>query len=288
MDYYERLGVSRNASEKEIKTAFRKLAAKHHPDKGGDHKVFTELNEAYQTLTDPEKKQMYDQFGTTDPQQQGFRQQGFNAGNFEDMFSQMFGQGMGGIDGEEIIFGPGGFQRRSRNRNHNVRTNLQISLDQAYHGHEVTIQIPMPTGGTRTLDVKIPKGIDHGQTIRLRGLGDQSIKGAPPGDLHVTVTIHDQKGYKRVGNDLQKDLTVDVFDLILGTKVKVEHLNGQSYSLNVPSGTQPNTTYSMGGLGMPILNGNGYGNLYIKIQASIPKDLTPEQLDMITKIKGKQ
>ncbi len=288
MDYYDSLGVSRNASEKEIKTAFRKLAAKHHPDKGGDHKKFTQLNEAYQVLSNPEKKAMYDQYGTTEAPQ-GFGPNGFQGtGGFQDMFSQMFGQGTGDYDGEEIIFGPGGFTRRRSNRNHDVRTNLQISLENAYNGHEVTVQFPLPQGGTRTIDVKIPKGIDHGQTIRLRGLGDQSIKGVPPGDLHIAVSIHDYRGYKRQGNDLQKDLTINVFDLIIGTKVKVDHINGESYNLNIPSGTQPDTVYSIGGKGMPVVNGNGYGNLYIKVKPEIPKNLTPEQLEMITKIRGKQ
>ena len=282
MDYYELLGVSRNASEKEIKTAFRKLAAKHHPDKGGDHKMFTELNEAYQTLTDPEKKAMYDQFGTSDPQQQG--QYGFNTGNFQDMFSQMFG---GGFEGEDIIFGPGGFQRRRQNRNSNVRTGLRITLTQAFNGGDVTVQFPLSNGGSKTIDVKIPKGVDNGQTIRLRGLGDSSIKGVPPGDLHITIQIGDYQGYRRDGFDLQKDLTVDVFDLILGTKVNIKHLDGHTYSLSIRPGTQPDTMFSMKGLGMPDVNGGPHqGNLYVKVKASIPKELTDDQIDMITKIKG--
>ena len=100
------------------------------------------------------------------------------------------------------------------------------------------------------------------------------------------IQINDWQGFKRNGNDLQRDLTVDVFDLILGTKVMVKHINGHNYSLNVPAGTQPNTTYSMAGLGMPDVNGQGQGNLYVKIQASIPKNLTPDQIKMITKLRG--
>ena len=285
MDYYDLLGVSRTASDKELHKAFKKKSMQHHPDRGGDAEKFKEINEAYSTLKDPNKRQMYDQFGTADPQQAGFQQQGFG-GDFQDIFNNFFGGGNGNGQFDDIIFGPGGFQQRRRATNNNIRTGLQISLEQAYFGHDITFQVPLPTGGTRTVDCKVPKGIDHGQTVRLRGLGDQSVKGAPPGDLLVVIQINDWQGFKRNGNDLQRDLTVDVFDLILGTKVMVKHINGHSYSLNVPAGTQPNTTYSMAGLGMPDVNGQGQGNLYVKIQASIPKNLTPDQIKMITKLRG--
>lgn len=288
MNYYDVLGVTRNASEKDIKNAFRKLAAKHHPDKGGDHKKFTELNEAYQTLTDPKKKQMYDQFGTADPQQAGFQQQGFSGfGGFEDIFSDLFAHG--GAD-EEVIFGPGGIHRRSRRvpKNHNLRIDLQISLEQAYNGHKATITIPTGGGrGTRTIDVDVPRGINDGQTVRLRGLGDDSIKGVPPGDLHMFIRIGDYRGFKRDGFDLYYDLTISVFDLILGCKASVEHINGHTYQLNVPAGTQPETLLSMKGLGMPYLNASNTGTLYVKIKGQVPKDLTSEQLELITKMRGK-
>ena len=284
MNYYDLLGVSKNASDKQIKTAFRKLAAKHHPDKGGDHKKFTDLNEAYQVLSDPEKKSMYDQFGTVDPQQAGFSQ-GFGPGgftgngNFQDIFDQMFGE-------NDHPFGDVFGQRQRRPMNQNVRTGLMISLVQAFKGDTVTVGIPMPGGDVRTVEVKVPKGVDHGQTIRLRGLGGNNVRGAPPGDLHVTIQIKDYMGYRREGFDLQKDLTVSVFDLILGTKVEVKHLDDHTYRLNIQAGTQPGTVLSMNGLGMPILNGNGFGNLYVQIKGEIPKNLTAEQKEMITKIRG--
>ena len=224
---------------------------------------------------------MYDQFGTVDPQQAGFNQQGFEFhgnGGFQDIFEQMFGGGGSPFDNV--------FQQQRRPRNQNVRTGLMISLLQAYNGDNVTVGIPMPGGDTRTVEVKIPKGVDHGQTIRLRGLGGNNVKGAPPGDLHVTCQIRDYMGYKREGFDLQKDLTVSVFDLILGTKVEVKHLDDHTYRLNIQPGTQPGTVLSMNGLGMPVLNGNGYGNLFVTIKGEIPKNLTDEQKEMITKIRG--
>jgi len=275
MDYYDTLGVNRNASEKEIKTAFRKLAAKHHPDKGGDHKRFTELNEAYQILSDPEKKQMYDQYGTADPQQAGFQNQGFDfhGSGFEDIFSQMFGQQS-----------PFGSPRHRRPQNRNLRIQVSISLLQAYTGHEATIQFPLSNGEEKTVNVKIPAGVDAGQTIRLAGVGDNSVPGAPPGDLHIIVQIHDTKGFIRNGNDLHTDLTISVFDLILGTKVMITHIDGHPYKLNIKAGTQPETIYKMSDLGMPDVRGRGQGHLYVHIKGSVPKDLTDEQKELITKI----
>jgi len=290
MDYYDILGVSRDASEKEIKTSFRKLAAKHHPDKGGDSKKFVEIKEAYETLNDPKKRQMYDQFGTADPQQAGFQQQGFGGfggmGGFEDMFGNIFGQG---VD-EEVIFGPGGIHRRSRRvqRNHNLKIELYISLKQAYFGHKATVTIPVKGGqATRTIDVDVPKGINDGQTVRLRGLGDDSIRGVPPGDLHMFIRINEYNGFKRDGFDLYYDLTINIFDLILGCKPNIEHINGHTYQLNVPAGTQPETILSMKGLGMPYLNASNTGTLYVRIKGQIPQNLTTEQLELITTLRGK-
>jgi curved DNA-binding protein len=277
MDYYDCLGVSRNASEKELKKAYKKQSMKHHPDRGGDEEEFKKVNEAYTVLSNPEKKAMYDQYGTADPQQAGgFNHGGFEdafGGNFDDVFSQMFGQ--------QSPFG----HRHQRQRNRTLRIQIGISLEQAYNGHEATITFPLTNGSDKTVNVKIPKGIDAGQTIRLAGIGDNSIPGIPPGDLNIIVTIHDTRGFTRNGNDLHSDLTINVFDLIIGTKAPIKHLNGHEYSLNIKAGTQPGTTLCMKELGMPDVRGRGVGHLYITIKGVVPQNLTPEQKEMIIKVK---
>lgn len=281
-DYYEILGVPRTASEKDIKTAFRKLAAKHHPDKGGDHKKFTELNEAYQTLTDPKKKQMYDQFGTADPQQAGFNQQGFefHGSGFEDIFDQMFG------GGGNPFFGGSGFGRRRQAVNKTINLNIQITDEESFNGKQLNIEFKLPSGRKRRLDTNIPAGISHGQTIRLTGLGDDSIPNYPAGDLHLTISIRDSKLFNRDGADLTVDKSVSIFDLMLGTEVIITHYNDRKLSLKVPPGTQPGTVFSMKGLGMPLVGQAGAGTLYVKVKGTVPKNLTREQINLVEKLKG--
>jgi len=279
MDYYDRLGVSRNASEKEIKTAFRKLAAKHHPDKGGDHKKFTELNEAYQTLTDPQKKQMYDQFGTADPQQAGFNPNGqefhFNSGNMEDIFGAFFGGGN--------PFG-GGFRRQPQ-RNRDVTIACDITLGEVYIGKGVIATFRTNSGREQTVNIDIPKGIRHGETIRYQGLGDDSIPNLQRGNLNVKVRILKHPLYNVDGSDLHTSKTINVFDLMLGTATMLELPTGRKISITIPQGTQPGTVMSISGQGLPDYNSGYSGNIYLQIKGEIPKNLTEEQLDLIRKIK---
>jgi len=281
MDYYDVLGVSRSASDKDIKTAFRKLAAKHHPDKGGDSRKFQEINEAYQTLSNPEKRQMYDQFGTADPQQAGYQQQGFHfngAEGFEEMFSQFFGGG--------DPFGMGNNRRRNRSINKTLNLNVQISEEEAYNGKLLNIDVPLPSGRRRAVDTRIPAGVDHCQTIRLTGMGDDSLRQYPAGDLHLTIHINRSNMFNRQGADLYLNKTVSVFDLMLGTEIIIDHYNDRKVKLKVPAGTQPNTVFSMKGLGMPFINRPEIGQLYVTVKGELPKNLTPEQINLITQLKG--
>jgi len=283
MDYYELLGVSRNASEKEIKTAFRKLAAKHHPDKGGDHKKFTELNEAYQVLTDPEKKSMYDQFGTADPQQAGYQQQGFDfhGGGFQDIFEQFFGGG-----GSPFSNSPFGGTRPNQTVNKSVRSRVPLSEEEIYNGKKLTMNIPLPSGERKMVEITIPAGIDYGQTMRLTGLGDNSIRNYPPGDLLLTIDLVGAKMFKREGADLYTSYDVSVFDLILGTEVVIQHFNERKVKLTIPAGTQPGTVFSMRELGMPYVNRGHKGNLYVTIKGIVPKNLDNEKINLVRQLKG--
>ena len=272
MDYYDILGVSRTASEKDIKTAFRKLAAQHHPDKGGDHKKFVEIKEAYETLTNQEKRAMYDQYGTSDPQQagpQGFHFDG-NMRGFEDVFESFFGQ-----RGD-----PFGRRQQRQPKNKSLNINYTITLEDAYKGKDIMLDIPLPSGKKTTIDTKIPPGIESGQSIRLHGMGDDSIKNMPPGDLMITVTVQRDPKFKRDGCDLYKEISVSVYDLVLGRKIEIETLD-KNFMLTIPAGTQPGTTFSMRGHGMPIVNAPGIGTLYITVKGTVPKNINEHHKDLI-------
>jgi curved DNA-binding protein len=279
MDYYDVLGVSRTASDKEIKTAFRKLAAKHHPDKGGDTKKFVEIKEAYEVLNDPKKRQMYDQFGTADPQQAGFQQQGFSGfGDINDVFSEIFGQ-QGNPFGDAF-----GSRTRRQPRNKTLNINYKITLKEAYTGKQLYLDIPLPSGRKRTIDTKIPAGIESGQTVRISGMGDDSIKGVQPGDLMITINVERHPKFKRDGCDLYQDISVSVYDLILGNKIEIETLD-KNFMLNIPAGTQPGTTFSMRGFGMPIVNAHGVGTLYITVKGIVPKSINEHHKDLIERAR---
>ena len=278
MDYYDLLGVSKNASEKDIKTAFRKLAAQHHPDKGGDQKKFVEIKEAYETLKDPQKKQMYDQFGTADPQQAGFQQQGFGGpGNFEfngdinEMFSTFFGRGFQ--------------QQRRPQQNRDITIACDIELGEVYTGKGIIATFRTNTGKEQTVNIDIPKGARHGDTIRYGGLGDDSVPTVPRGNLNVKVRIKRHPNFEVDHLNLHTTTSIDIFEMILGTTTNLALPSGKTISINIPRGTQPGTVLSIGGQGLPDYNSGTSGNVYLKVNGVIPKNLTQDQYEKIREIK---
>ena len=246
MDYYESLGVNRNASQKEIKSAFRKKAAQHHPDKGGDPNQFKAVNEAYQTLSDSNKRQMYDQFGTSDPQQaQMNRNQSFHFnmgdGGFEEVFTNFFGNGFGDP-----------FQRRQRQmRNQDITIAADITLKDIVNGKELIASYRLPSGKEQTVTIKVPKGVRPGDTMRYGGMGGDNISQMPRGDLYVKIRVKRDPEYRVDGINLYIERTVNVFDLILGTNIRVDTLHGRQLSVTVPPGSNPGTTFSISGQGLP-------------------------------------
>ena len=188
MDYYNILGVSKQAGADEIKKAYRKLASQHHPDKGGDTKKFQEVEEAYRTLSDPEKRQQYD-----NPQPQ-FGGGGFGGGvppGFEDIFSAFGGGPFGDMFGRR--------QQPQRNKTLNMQTN--VSLEEAFSGKNLMATVVLPSGKEQLIDVKIPAGIQDGVTLRLSGMGDDSIPNIPRGDIHLTVHVQPHSTFIRQGDD---------------------------------------------------------------------------------------
>ena len=282
MDYYSTLGLQRNASEDDIKKAYRKMAMKHHPDRGGDEKQFKQVSEAYEILSDPQKKQMVDM--GVDPKAQqagGPRQQGpfefhFNTGNFEDVFSN-FGFGGGG---------PFGFGGRQPQRNKTININVDLSLEDVLNGKELDAELAVPNGRKKIINISIPAGIESGQQIRYQGMGDNSIPGIPPGDLIVNIRVAPHPIFRRDGDSLLVEKDISVWDALLGCNLTLQTLDGKSLNITVPSGTQPETVLSCRNEGVPNMRNRQRGNLLIKIKVAVPRNLTANQITAIENLKN--
>lgn len=262
-DHYTTLGVNKNAGPDEIKKAYRKLASQHHPDKGGDTKKFQEVEEAYRVLSDPEKRAQYD-----NPQPQfgggpfgGFGGGGFPPG-FEDLFSA-FGHG-------SPFFGQGFRQQPQRNRTLNIQTN--ISLEEAFHGRDLVANVRLPSGKEQLLEIKIPAGISDGTTLRLGGMGDDSVPGVPRGDIHLTVNVNPHPRFVRQGDDLLCKADITCIDAMLGKTINVTTIDGKVLEVTVNPGTQHGQILAAAGYGMPKVNDNRFkGRMLISVDISIPK-----------------
>jgi curved DNA-binding protein len=275
MDYYSILGVSKTASETDLKKAYKKQSMKHHPDRGGDEAKFKEVNEAYTALKDPQKRQMYDQFGTTDPQQAGgFRSQHFNNGGFN-----------GAFDINDLM-GQFGFGARQQMRNRDITIGCRIDIKDVYTGKNVLATYRLNNGKEQTVDIKIPVGIRQGDKIRYQGMGQQDIDGIPPGDLYVIIEFIQDNVYEVHGVDLITSKRVSVLSLILGTTLKVTLPDGNSISLNIPEGTQPNTTMRIANKGLPN-RGGPTGHVLVKVLGQVPTLLDKEDLKQIEYIDKK-
>lgn len=275
MNYYETLGLNRGASSDEIKKAYRSMAMKYHPDRGGDERKFKEIEEAYRTLSDPQKKQMVDsgtdpnhQFGGNNWQQGSPFEFHFNTGNFDDMFGQF------------------GFGGRPRPRNRSFNVNVKITLEEVLTGKEVNAEIGLPNGQKKMVSIGIPQGIEHGQQIRYQGMGDNTIRDAPAGDLIVNVIVDHHPRFQRSGDQLIYNHSISAWDAILGTTLKLETLDKKIIDITIPPGTQPETTLSCRNEGLPNIRHKRRGNLLIKISIEIPKNLNQSQIDLIRQIKN--
>jgi curved DNA-binding protein len=271
-NYYDILGVSEDASSDQIKKAFKEIAKKEHPDRGGDEARFKEANEAYDTLKSSQKRHDYDtmrKFGGSMPG--GGQHPFFNEDIFGDFFSDF--QNMG--DGVQFSFTQGGQPRSFRQRrrgNRNVQVRMAISIKEAMMNNEKTINYKLPSGREEFATVKIPAGVQHGITFKFSGMGDDSIANMPRGDLLVVMSVLDSDGYTRKGNDLFTDKTIDCFQAVRGTEVELKTLDNKVIKVKVPSGTQPGTLLQVKSQGMPIHKTlNIRGNLYVKIHILIPQ-----------------
>jgi len=275
MDYYATLGLKRNASDAEIKKAYRSLAMKHHPDRGGDEKRFKEISQAYEFLSDPDKKQIIDMGG--DPNAQP-GMGGFNHGPFEFHFNS------GNINDIFGNFGFGGFGRQPMRRNRSLNITVDITLEDVLTGKDFTAEVSIP-GKNKMINIHIPQGIENGQQIRYDGMGDDSIPNMKPGDLIVNVMVREHSVFKREGTSLIVDKEISVWDALVGTNLEIYTLDNKTLSITIPPGTQPETVLSCRGEGLPNMRSKARGNLLIKIKVAVPKNLSNKQIELINKIK---
>ena len=276
-NYYDILGVPEDASNDQIKKAFKEIAKKEHPDTGGNESKFKEANEAYDTLKSSQKRHDYDtmrKFGGTS---QGGQHPFFNEDIFGDFFSG-FGNGDMDFNGRFNFTGKQGDERVFRNfrqqprGNRNVQVRMAISIKEAMLNNDKTINYKLPSGREEFATVKIPAGVQHGVTFKFKGMGDDSIKNMPRGDLMVIMSVLDSDGYTRKGNDLYTDKTIDCFQAVRGHDFNLNTLEDKIIKVKVPAGTQPNTMLLVKGQGMPVHKTLGIrGNLYVKIHVLIPQ-----------------
>ena len=275
-NYYDVLGVNEKASSAEITKAFKDLAKKHHPDRGGDEAKFKEINEAHDTLKSSQKRHDYDtmrKFGSTST---GGQHPFFNEDIFGDFFSGFSGGDMDFGGSFNFTRGPGGERIFRQNRqprgNRNVQVRMAVSIKEAMNHNEKTINYKLPSGRDEFATVKIPAGVQHGVTFKFQGMGDDSIKNMPRGDLMVVMSVLDSDGYTRKGNDLYTDKTIDCFQAVRGYEFNLKTLEDKIIKVKVPAGTQPGTMLTLKGQGMPVHKTIGIrGNLYVKIHVLIPQ-----------------
>jgi curved DNA-binding protein len=263
MDYYTTLGVSKNASPDEIKKAYRKLASQHHPDKGGDKAKFQDVQSAYETLSDVNKRQQYD-----NPMPQGFHTQTGMPQGFEHMFSQMFGGGN--------PFDP---FAQHRQQPQVFRTTINITLEQAYHGGEQILKLQTPTT-SHAVTIQVPKGIQSGNQMRI----DKIMDGA---SLLVDFNIEKHLKYDRQGNDLICNHSISVLDLIIGTTFEFITLSGKTLEVKVTPRTQPYMQLKLAGQGMPIHNTTRYGDQIILLKPFMPDIIDEQVINSILQQKNK-
>ncbi|HAH56910.1 MAG TPA: molecular chaperone DnaJ [Bacteroidales bacterium] len=299
IDYYKVLGVDKNATEKEIKSAYRKLARKLHPDLNPNDKEakarFQQINEANEVLSDPEKRAKYDKYGkdwqhgeeyekAKQYQQQSYGGGGrrqtftsadfgagdFGGSDFSDFFASMFGSAGGGAGrGSQVKF-----------RGEDYNAELQLNLTDAFTTHKQTLTV-----NGKKIRITIPAGIEHGQTIKIPGHGGQGINGGPNGDLYITFSIASHPGIKRQGNNLYINAKIDLYTAVLGGSVTLDTLSGK-VKLNIKPGTQNGSTVKLKGKGFPVYKKEGqFGDLFVTWDVKLPEKISEKEKALFTELK---
>ena len=282
MNYYEILGISKDASQEEIKKAYRKKASILHPDKaGGDTEKFKDAQVAYDTLSDEQKRTQYDM----ELAGGGRREFSFNTSNMDypntDIFNTLFRQ-----------FGfqanPDRFRQQQRPaKNQDVRIAIVLELIETLSEQDKTLNLTLPGNVKETIEIKIPRGIHHGTVIRYPGLGGKTITTAPRGDLYVQYHVKPHPNFEQQGIDLITPLTINCLDAIVGCERSVNSIDGRIFKVVIPPGSQPGRKFGIPDAGLYSTENSGRGKLILVLEIVIPENLTPEQLKTIRDIQAK-
>ncbi|MPR32929.1 DnaJ C-terminal domain-containing protein [Salmonirosea aquatica] len=299
IDYYNILGVNKEASENDIKKAYRKLARKYHPDINPNdkdaEKKFKEINEANQVLGDPENRKKYDKYGKDwkhaeefekagqQRQYRGSSQQGPSGGfsgggfggggDFSDFFESMFGSGASS-------FGGGGSWGGGRNyKGQDFNAELSLDLRDVYETHKRTITV-----NGKNIRLTIPAGVSDGQVIKIKGYGGEGANGGPKGDLYLTFSLVNSTPFKRDGDNLYRTVALDLYKAVLGGEITVDTFDGK-VKLKVAPGTQSGTKVKLKGKGFPVYKKEGsFGDLFITYQVNLPTNLTEKEKELFTEL----
>ena len=291
VDYYKILGIDKKATPKDIKNAYRKLARKFHPDLNPNDKDakrnFQQINEANEVLSDPEKRKKYDQYGKDwqhadefekarqyqgqSSNSRGARYSGTQSeGDFSDFFESMFGGATGAGRGRQVKY-----------RGEDYNAEVHLNLIDAYKTQKQTLAV-----NGKNIRITIPAGIENGQTIKIAGHGGQGVNGGPNGDLYITFSISNHPHFKRMGNDLYTNVTLDLYTAVLGGEMKIDTLNGQ-VKLKVAPETQNGSKVKLKGKGFPVYKSEGqFGDLYVTYTIKIPANLTDKQKALFTELSN--
>jgi curved DNA-binding protein len=315
-DYYATLGVPRDASEQDIKKAFRKLARQYHPDVAKDKKAaeekFKEINEAYEVLSDPEKRKKYDRLGARWQEDAGFQpppgwegggwtspdgaqtqEFHFDGTGFSDFFEQFFGRG-GRYGGFEEGFRAGrrggGAEAQFAQRGGDIEGDILVTLDEVLHGSSRTISLQRvdPRTGqteTETIKVRIPPGVQDGQSIRVRGKGGEGVGGGEPGDLYLRVRLAAHPDFRVRGSDLYYDLDLAPWEGVLGSSVTVPALGGGRVKLRIPPGTTNGRQFRLRGQGLPKGRNGERGDFYAVVVVQLPQQVSDEERALWEKLR---
>ncbi len=292
-DHYKTLGVERSAADKDIKRAYRRLARKYHPDVNPGNKEaerrFKEISEAYEVLSDKEKRARYDRFGHLGDawrraQPGGARAPGGGAWQTVDFDPSAEAPGFGDIF--EMFFGagPGRAGAPASAKGQDLRHEVDISLEEAASGAQRSVVVMMPGGKAKRLDVKIPAGVRDNSKVRIAGEGAPGMGRGPAGDIYIIPRIRPHRLFERDGDDLRVELPVTFAEATLGAEVEVPTLWGK-VKLTVPPGSSSGQRLRLSGLGMPRLRGGGKGDLFVRLRVVVPKHLTEQERELIQRLQ---
>jgi molecular chaperone DnaJ len=297
-DFYEILGLQKGANEADVKRAYRKQAMQWHPDKHKGDKAaeekFKEINNAYETLSDPQKKAMYDQFGDTSSAggggYGGGAAGGYNGAGFDfNGFQSNFGDSQGFSDIFEAFFTGFGGRSSGPRKGRNLEFELRISFEEAAFGveKELVVTRPAKSGEKQSehIKVKIPAGVDNESVVRLSGKGEPGINNGPAGDLYVHIRVAPHKEFVRNNFDVHANADISLLQAVIGSEIKVKTLHGE-VTLKIPAGTQPGKVFKLKSYGVKKLHSEEKGDHYVKINVVIPTKLSKKEkqlyLDLAT------